>query len=331
MITNKDIYFIITRSCNYQCPFCIRENLKGNTAQMSYEKASIVMSRLKEIVPESTIIITGGEPVMHKHWELFVTKAMSLFKRVVLTSNGSFSTDIENRIIPLLSKNLWLQFSLDGTECVHDQLRGKGAYSKVIDKLKRLSDYGNHIVLSSTVGVRNINDIRNLAVELNNYSFSRWKITEELVIDPLTMNIVPNTEWNKMVDEVLPLCQFSVRVQKFFDFNLMEKFLNQYDPNKHHLITKCGSGTKTFSINPDFTVLACTCLDDTIGNIYEDDTENLLERLEHHCSMSPSEDSVCYSCKYKEICKGGCSGYSKKIFGKFNMGDIRCPKVNWHK
>ena len=65
----------------------------------------------------------------------------------------------------------------------------------------------------------------------------------------------------------------------------------------------------------------------TIGNFITDNTEILLSKLENHCQLDPDEESICFSCKYKAICKGGCPGYSKKCFGKFNMGDLRCPLV----
>ena len=327
MFPNKDIYFIITRKCNYNCSFCIRKNLEDIQTDMSFLRAERVMTKLSALLSLSTIFITGGEPLLHPNCLSFVKKAMSLFKVVVLTSNGSFSSEQEQQLVPLLAKNLWLQLSIDGTAKVQDKLRGCGAYNKVVEKLTRLQPYAKHLVLSSTVGNTNLHDIKNLAQELNKYHFYRWKITEELVIDPFKTSVVDIQDWNKMVDEVLPLCNFSVRVQKFFDFSLMDQFLKKYNPQKHQLITKCGSGTKSFSINPDFSVIACTCLDEPVGNIDTESIEQLLTKLESYCNKDPAKESVCFSCKYKEICKGGCPGYSKKIFGQFNKGDIRCPLV----
>ncbi len=294
---------------------------------MSFEQGKEVLSKLSALLPSSTIIITGGEPFLHKDCIAFVRKAMSLFKVVILTSNGSFSLEKEQELLPLLTKNLWLQLSIDGTAAMHDKLRGKGAYHQVIGKLKNLQQYANHILLSTTVGMTNLHDIKNLAQELNKYLFYRWKITEELVINPLKTPLIDVRDWNNMVDTVLPICKFPVRVQKFFDFPLMDKFLKTYNPLKHKLITKCGSGTKTFSINPDFSVLACTCMNESIGNIALEDPQKILTNLESFCNLDPAENSICFSCKYKDICKGGCPGYSKKVFGQFNMGDIRCPLV----
>lgn len=277
--------------------------------------------------PSSVIVITGGEPLLHPECEGFIKSALSLYKRVILTTNGSFTKDKADMLFPYLQENLWLQFSLDGPQSVHDSIRGVGAYNKVIKNLQYLEKVSDHLLISSTIGHENMDYIPDLAKELNNYKFSRWKMTMEIVSNPLKLAPVDNITWNNMVDKILPLCQFDVRVQKYYDFDLMDKFLKVYDCSKMQLITNCGSGKSTFVINPDFSVVPCTCMNEIVGNFTKDDTLELLNKLYSYCQIEPDPSSICFSCKYKTICNGGCSGYSKKCFGKFNMGDLRCPLI----
>lgn len=326
-VISKQIYFIITRKCNYKCSFCIRNNLKEQNVDMSLENAKTILWNIHKYAPKSVIVITGGEPLFHPECENFIRHALSLYDHVILTTNGSFNEEKAEMLIPYLKNNLWLQFSLDGPRNVHDEIRGKGAYDKVIKNLTLLEEVSSHLLISSTIGSNNYKNISELAIALNSYKFSRWKLTMEIVKDPLCDMPLDISIWNSMIDEVLPLCYFNVRAQKYYDFDLMERFLISQEQHPVELITNCGSGKNTFVINPDFSVVPCTCMNEIIGNFITDNTEILLSKLENHCQLDPDEESICFSCKYKAICKGGCPGYSKKCFGKFNMGDLRCPLV----
>lgn len=329
MITEpqKIIYFIITRRCNYACPFCIRKNLEHSYQDTSLHQAKQVLRNIYDCVPDSLLVLTGGEPLLHPECEELIKYSTQLFKKVLIATNGSFTPSKNNMLHPYLKQNLWIQFSLDGIESIHDQIRGTGSYKRTTDNIKLLSDVSEHILISSTIGIRNYQYIPDLAQVLNSYKFYRWKLTMEIVKDPLKDKMIDISTWNRMVDRILPLCHFRVRVQKYYDFVLMDNFLHKYDPHKHKLITNCGSGLSTFIINPDFSTTPCTCINDVIGNFKTDDTYSLLEKLETSCHIPPARDSVCYDCKFLRICNGGCPGYSMKCFGSFNMGDIRCPIV----
>ena len=327
---NKVIYFIITRRCNYHCSFCIRKNLERRGQDMSLVKAQQVLKKIQEALPNTVLVITGGEPLLHPDCEEFIRYSTKLFNKVLLTTNGSFAVQEREMLRPYLKKNLWIQFSLDGTELTHDSIRGKGAYKKTTENINKLNDVSEHILISSTFGIGNYRGAPELAKALNSFSFYRWKISMEIVQDPLNDKMIDISSWNNMVDLLLPLCHFRVRIQKYYDFRLMDNFLNKYDPIKHKIITKCGSGLTTFVINPDFSATPCTCMNENIGNFYNDDTISLLEKLETHCQLPPTRESICYECKYSSICNGGCPGYSMKCFGQYNMGDIRCPLVKQH-
>lgn len=325
--SGKQIYFIITRRCNYSCSFCIRQNLEQQKLDMSLSDAKQVLRNIHKYAPKSVIVMTGGEPLFHRECEDFIKFALSLYDRVILTTNGSFAKDKADMLLPYLRGRLWLQFSLDGPKSIHDSIRGLGAYDKVIKNLQYLEEVSGHLLISSTIGYNNIDYIADLARELNNFRFARWKMTMEIVKDPLNEHPIDNRTWNNLIDRVLPLCRFHVLAQKYYDFDLMDKFLKIYDPLKMQLITNCGSGKSTFVINPDFSVVPCTCMNEIVGNFLIDDTLDLLNKLASYCQMSPDPSSICFTCKYKSICNGGCSGYSKKCFGKFNMGDLRCPFI----
>lgn len=62
---NVDVYLILTRNCNSSCSFCIRKNLEEITSTMNLSDAVKALDIISEALPQSTIILTGGEPLLH--------------------------------------------------------------------------------------------------------------------------------------------------------------------------------------------------------------------------------------------------------------------------
>ena len=323
------VYFIITRNCNYSCPFCIRKNISDISQNiMDYKKAISVFEAISDTIPNVLPVITGGEPFLHTDWELFVQKALSIFGKAVITSNGSFCEEIASRLYPYLCNGLTLQMSLDGLKDTHDKLRGKNAYDKVLNNLSLLSSVSSHINISTTVTPENLQSIVELGSVLNNYKFRHWKVSPVQVEDPLNDRIIDYREWNFFVDELLKHCKYSVLIQKFFDFELYDKFLATKHNTKNVPIYNCGIGKYKIYISPTFNVYPCSCMDDSIGNVLEEDFLSIYKKLNILGDIKVDKKSPCFTCKYLSICNGGCPGYSKKVFNKINFGDVRCPIVS---
>lgn len=321
-------YYIITDDCNYRCDFCIRKNLeKNNLRFMDVEKFSHAIERIESSFGKTTVVITGGEPFMHPKWKDFLEIASNKCDSVIITSNGSFSKEIADFLMPFLKKNVYLQMSLDGTEQMHDSLRGKNAYSKVLYNLQYLESVCSHIVISTTVSQNNYKDIINLAQTLNNYSFKHWKVSPEQVLTPKDKGYIKPDNWNDFVDKLLPYCSYLVHIQKIFDFTIMDQFLKEnYDLSR--INCNCGIGRSKIYLSPNYDIIPCSCMPDRLGNLFELTSQELLLKLLPYSKIVHDSKSVCGSCKYLKICNGGCPGYSKKVFGVLNMGDIRCPKIS---
>jgi len=323
---NRTIYFILTNKCNYSCNFCIRKNIH-NEGDMSAEQGVQALSRLADIYPSSVLIFTGGEPFLHHNWEVFLKSSLSLFKRIVITSNGSFSNETAQRLKSYLSRNLYLQISLDGIESVHDNLRGVDAYSKVISNVLLFEDYSSHISISSTISKESITSSRGLVGVVNNLKIAFWKVSQEQLEIPTIDNIISNDEWNGFVDYIVKESEHPVIVSKYYDFGMIRKLLNSVDYKNQPIIKNCGFGRNKMYITPSFDVKLCSCIDVTVGNLFKDDWVEIENRLQNIGEPKLDQNSACYNCEFKNWCNGGCPGYSYKFFKKFGMGDIRCPLV----
>lgn len=319
------IYLILTERCNYHCDFCIRENIGHRVNEFSLELLSNTIHLLSEAFPNSVLLLTGGEPTLHPNFKEIVKLSLKEFHAVQITSNGSFKTDINDFLLPLLKKNLYLQMSLDGTPEFHNHVRGEHAFESVIENLKRLQTVSSHVSLSATISHKNFNEAKELACILNSYSFSHLKVSP--VIEKNTSNITATYahEWNSFVDEFLPLCFYEVDIKKLYDFDLMREYL--HSGLSTEIITNCGIGHSKIYVRPNLDILTCSCTNNIIGNLRNDSLETIRVRLARVQKIDLDTNSICYNCEFKSICNGGCPGYSQKIFGANNMGDIRCPRV----
>lgn len=322
------IYLMITRRCNCHCSFCIRSNLLHSKAEQepSLESLKETIQFLSTEFSGATLVITGGEPFLYKNWKVLLEYALEKFSSVVIPSNGTFDQNVQETLKEYLNKNLYLQISLDGTQAVHDKIRGEGVFDRVIHNLEGLKDYASRIIVSSTVGLHNAENICDLAIFLNGYKFRYWKVSLEQVCTPGFDAEMDYCSWNKLVDRILPNCGYEVHIKKQYDFELMDKVLGK-EHILHSLKRNCGFGKNKIYIDTNLDVYPCSCIDLKLGNLKEISSELLREKFYKLGDITPSEDSPCFSCKYRQLCNGGCPGYSYKYFGCLNRGDIRCPIV----
>lgn len=276
--------------------------------------------------PEATITLTGGEPTLHPDFRAIIDYSSHTFKRVCLTSNGGFGNKIALFLKKYMQKNLFVQISIDGTKEYHNALRGNYAFEKAISNIELFSDVWSHVVLSTTVGRKGFEEAKKLALYLNNLHFHHWKISQEQVATPTKATIIPTEEWNNFVDSLLPLCHYRITIKKMFAFDIWQSYMDHCeDIDASNIARNCAIGKGKVYITPKFDVLPCTCMDNTCGNLLVEKFEVIKDRLEQMSMINPDVSSVCFKCKYKQICNGGCPGYSMKVFNKLNMGDIRCP------
>ena len=137
-------------------------------------------------------------------------------------------------------------------------------------------------------------------------------------------------EWNIFVDKIIHVTRNKMSIKKLFDFQLFERMEKVLDSTVlSYAVKNCGFCSKKFYIYPDFSVRACTCMDDFIlGNLKHDSLSDILDSMnDKRRLLEIKEDSICFTCRWKKFCNGGCPGYSLYFNKKLGYGDIRCPKV----
>ncbi len=155
----------ITKKCNYHCPFC----LSGE--QELYELPLDTIKSIIDILADANVVridFTGGEPMLRKDFLEILKYASNKGIETLVTSNGSsYSDEIAQT---LLETNTLLLISLDGDEETHDKSRGKGAYKRAVESIKKYRAKNVPVRINYLIRKDNLDKIEyiyNLTKELN--------------------------------------------------------------------------------------------------------------------------------------------------------------------
>lgn len=321
------IYYLITQKCNLSCPHCIR----GSSTNVTMDSNAAIngLRNIYASFPDSIIVLSGGEPTIHKDFDILLSEAASLFKTVVINSNGTTAYFQKSR--NWMRENVVVQFSVDGNQRLHDKIRGNGTFKKIIENIEYINETGFKIWISTVVSSYNLESIKELPMILCKHKIAKWQVAPVMPFGNAADSLVLNVEtWNKLVDELINITPFRLGVRKLFDMNTLNKLsadeiLRISNSIRSKNFRNCGCVTDKVYIYPDMTVYPCTCqLDSPIGNISAFSLKEIVEDALNHPYVCLND--VCKKCRFRPICNGGCIGMQKK-YG----ADIRCPLIRENK
>ena len=117
-------------------------------------------------------IVSGGEPLMHRHfWRLNDRLPAYPFRSILLT-NGTLLDKEAARALRFHE----VQVSLDGPQGTHDLLRGAGSFRRAIAALRLLAEAGVPISVASVVFAGNLEQFDELEAILGEFPLRGWSI-----------------------------------------------------------------------------------------------------------------------------------------------------------
>ncbi|MBU2576745.1 MAG: radical SAM protein [Nanoarchaeota archaeon] len=155
----------ITGNCNMNCQHCrASHQLKKD---MPVEQIVKIIKFARQFSPNyKEIIISGGEPLIHKNFfEVLKQVRENGGESVTLTTNGSLLTKKHLKLIESLSfKRFQLSISLDNLDSEkHDEFRKhNGAFQKAVKSLQLIADSNIPNILSSMRSTIQASQIREM-------------------------------------------------------------------------------------------------------------------------------------------------------------------------
>ena len=314
---SKEIYypvhmqFELTDKCNMYCNYCYRnaifleesKNLEKDLTERPFDEIKTALDNAYKNGVR-IIEITGGEPMMSKHFLDIIELLSSYGVLVAVETNGTCITDeIADRIAE--AGNVILSISLDAhnEELNYQICHLQGAFERTLNGLKLLKDRNVIFRVTSVACVENIDSLeevlllamRSGAIEYGPalpISFGRQRDVQKK--DKVQADIISN----KFADVYTHLCDkysgFITRVSAG-----LEEF--------HIEVGNCGAGHRSFSVDPDVNVRACpvnTADWSICGNIFTQSYESIFssEKVEFFRKLPAPQPEYCLDCPLLPVC-----------------------------
>jgi MoaA/NifB/PqqE/SkfB family radical SAM enzyme len=299
----------ITRLCNQRCRQCTIYKKKETPPYLSFSQFQKIGKRLRQY-GSFVGMISGGEPLLHPDIRAILTHSMEIFPVSVSLVTGLYFPyeKISATISHCLEENINIQTSLDGLGPLGDDIRGVSNYSSTVlncmekiakEKEKRGSN--SFLYVNCVLSGKNLEQVHTIIETIQN---TGWKTTIGLY-----QTMTPTTQYD---DDMI------IRDQESF-LKVVEYL--QSSPNILNLPTYIEGLPRILTRNyPDFcpfvdgkrTATRLTimengdiylCYGEKIGNLLQDNLENILKGQEYHLRLAEYEQcqgcwSSCFTQKY---------------------------------
>ncbi|MBI4633420.1 MAG: radical SAM protein [Deltaproteobacteria bacterium] len=159
----------LTHRCNLNCSHCYRGAATNEDLPLT---DALRITREFSSLGGLRLMISGGEPLLHRDLREFIAQTADLKLRRVLLSNGLL-IDVEN--IKWLTVEE-IQFSLDGWTKGHDTLRGAGAFERTMQGVHRTKEAGIPFSFATMIHRGNLDEFELMRAFMEQIGAVEWGI-----------------------------------------------------------------------------------------------------------------------------------------------------------
>ncbi len=334
LYTPREILFEITYACNLSCKHCYSKSGKPASDELDKYELKKLARELGEM-RVFKVSIGGGEPTLVADKLIYFINELSLNGvETVLVTNGVLFDEY-------LAEALWkaglrtVQFSLDGLNSLHDEIRGlKGCFEKVAKAINVAKLFGYNILIKTVAQKRNISHLIEIYKYIKESGVLYWSINR----------VVPYGRAKEFMEEVyISYSEYEDLLHKIDKITLREigsiavghepiySKLKLRDKPADKIKALCMASTLSIHVCPDGKVKPCSYFPDSYicGDIRDEKLHNIwlnspiLARMRNLRLSDLGEP--CISCKV--ACNGRCRGAAAAFFGRLAAPDPMCPIV----
>ncbi len=340
----------VTYKCNLKCKHCYATAGKPLPNELTTEEAKLAIDKLNRAgVP--IIAFSGGEPLIRPDILELSEYATKKGIYVAMATNGTLITEEMAKKM----KNAGMQFvqiSLDGADAkTHDEFRGiPGAFDRTVEGIKNCVKQDFFVNISTTAthhDYKQIPEIIDFCEELGVDWFMAYNfvpVGRGNFIKESDLTAEEREELLEMMWERLKMGKVNVltTAPQFGRISLQKEFGNEFDEKTvptHFYTLKlkgklldlaefiggCGAGRFYCAIRPQGNIEPCVFFPLTIGNIKNDDFEELWENNKIFRDLRNKDElkGNCGKCDYRYYC-GGCRARAFNYFGDYMAPDPGC-------
>lgn len=339
----------ITYACNLKCKHCYANADKALKDELTTEEAKQVIDKFdRASVP--IIAFSGGEPLVRKDIFELTKYAHDKGIYVAVATNGTLIT--KNKAQEMKEAGIqFTQISLDGaTAKTHDSFRGiKGVFEKTVKGIQNCVGEGFFVNIATTATKYNYKEIPKI-IDLCEKLGVNWFMAYNFVPTGrgafISKNdLTPNEReellrmlWDRLKKgrkiNVLSTAPQFARVALQAEIGQDKKIVPTHFANPSlsgklvglaEFIGGCGCGRFYCAIRPNGNIEPCVFFPLTVGNIKEDDFEDLwinnsvLKDLRNKDMLKGN----CGKCNYRYYC-GGCRARAYGYTGNYLAPDPGC-------
>lgn len=182
---HRKVCWVVTNTCSLKCKHCAQLSnpiMLANFNPLKKKNILKIIHTLKDLHVEK-VIISGGEPTEYRHLLNVFDGLRENNISFSMSTNGNSKRKIDYKHFKCHGlENITI--SLDGyNSLIHDKVRGKGSFSKVIDSIKNAVESGIKITVASFLHEENSKHIAELIDLCNDL-----KINELNLLAPINYN-----------------------------------------------------------------------------------------------------------------------------------------------
>lgn len=157
------VRFQLTNRCTLQCKYCNLWHTK--VEEISTQQVIDILDKLAELGTKR-ISFSGGEPLLREDISEIIDYCWKKGIYPEMNCNGT----LVPRLIKAIQNLDFLKLSLDGPEEIHDLVRGKGSYKKVIAAADAAYRNKINFGFATTLTKHNIDSINHVLVVAERYN-----------------------------------------------------------------------------------------------------------------------------------------------------------------
>jgi len=313
----------LLNSCNLKCRHCY--DWKTPVTSLTFEQNLVVIDNfiafLKKMEMDGEISLTGGETLMYDRLIELIDyiKSRDVFIKPYILTNGTIIPKAD--LLDCLVRNdAGVQISIDGTETIHDEIRGTGNYRKAIAGIKKYLAVGLKVSVHYVIMRRNVKAILEFVKEMEVLGIKRVNFSSLVPIGPGAQEEMLTPAENRDVIESVASLQKKCSIDLLSTRPLWSTVGSS---------GFCPVGYNTLTIDPSGKFLPCRRLPITLGDARHDTFFRVWFGSEFLQKMRKREKyvKICGVCSQANVC-GGCRAIAYAVKGDAFAPDPSCWQIS---